>query len=173
MKFVSIDALGGFDKWMDGQGNPENFIQIVRDPMECHAGTGCYRFTFKRGGIRGGVRWVPMCIDIISSQEPAFPRPCISPVNVLEKRNLCEVKRPTFWVRGQTGAEVVVFGLGDENIHSTDRISLAKTWTLIPIDLESADLKAVSVLFFWMATDVDNPQGATFWVDDIQVEGMK
>jgi hypothetical protein len=93
----------------------------------------------------------------------------------------------TFYARGKNGGERVEFFVGgvgrnpftgEPNVpfpDSTPRIpsigtiiSLAPQWTKYTIDLAGADLSYVLGGFGWVTSAANNPNGATFWIDDIQ-----
>jgi hypothetical protein len=93
----------------------------------------------------------------------------------------------TFYARGANGGEQVEFfmgGVGRDPFtgvpnapypDSTQRIpgigtitTLTRQWTKYTIDVSSADLSYVLGGFGWVASAVNNPSGATFWVDNIQ-----
>jgi hypothetical protein len=84
--------------------------------------------------------------------------------------------RLTFWARGASGGEVVSFQVGGEDIEpiparSSGPVRLDAEWKRFEIDLSGVDLKRIAGLFAWRATDIDNPDGATFYLQDIQFEG--
>jgi hypothetical protein len=94
---------------------------------------------------------------------------------------LCDldaVTRLTFWSRGEQGGEVVEFKVGGADMspfpgRSTGKITLDTPWVQYEIDLTDADLTNATGLFVWIAVDMDNPDGAVFYLDDIQFEGVK
>ena len=46
-------------------------------------------------------------------------------------------------------------------------LTLSTTWRQVTIDLTGTDLNHVIGGFGWVANTQDNPQGATFYLDDI------
>ncbi len=89
-------------------------------------------------------------------------------------------KRLTFWARGESGGEVVEFKAGgidaprtehkDSFVATTGGITLGKEWNQYTLDLASQDLTSVIGGFCWIASANSNPDGLTFYVDDIQYE---
>lgn len=84
----------------------------------------------------------------------------------------------TFWARGDKGGErIEEFKIGgimgefsDSDIASIGPIILTKDWQQYSIDLKGKDLSYISGGFCW-ATNVDvNPEGATFYLDEIKYE---
>jgi len=88
----------------------------------------------------------------------------------------------TFWVRGENGGEKVKFFVGgigtcgDEYPDSlrpavsTEVISLTSDWQKYEIDLRGQELSRIIGGFGWSANQCSNPDGATFYLDDIVFE---
>jgi hypothetical protein len=53
---------------------------------------------------------------------------------------------------------------------SSDFITLTKEWRRYTIDLTGMNLSNVPCAFVWVARAEDNPDGFTFYLDDIQYE---
>jgi len=109
---------------------------------------------------------------------------CIT--DLLKSGNFREIQRLTLWARGANGNEVVEFAVGGgfevvegpfankylrPQRQSTSRLILTTVWKKYEIDLIDRDLTHVVPLFYAYYTVEDNPQGAEFYVDDIQFEG--
>jgi hypothetical protein len=89
----------------------------------------------------------------------------------------------TFWARGQQGGERISFFLGgvgrDPNTGQPTApfpdstpvvkrtVTLTTAWTQYSFDLHGLDLHYVLGGFGWIASAVDNPSGAVFFLDDI------
>ena len=199
---VRLDALAVPLGRMSGVGEPDSFIELKASPNDCHTGSDCLRFTYKPGGRWGCVYWGPFCIGTIvhvRCQEAgegiivygellciAFVRTQTwdrvqrgtCSINVLESGGLRAVNRLTFWARGERGGEVVEFRVGAVDVlpspgRSLGKVTLTSTWEQYEIDLANVDLTNAIGLFAWIATDMHNPQGAVFYLDDIQFEGEK
>ncbi len=92
--------------------------------------------------------------------------------------DLTGAKKVTFWIRGEKGGErieeVKIGGItgeyADTDVAGIGPIVLTPEWQQFTIDLEGKDLSSISGGFCW-ATNLDvNPDGATFYLDDIRYE---
>jgi hypothetical protein len=176
---IRLDALGAIPAgWMSGGSNPVSFIRLEAG-SDCYTGADCSRFTYSPGGEWGGVYWWPLTCGP-SGTPDAWDRirRGICGINVLETGNLSVVSRLTFWARGDRGGEIIEFKIGGVDVspspgRSLGTITLEPTWEQYEIDLEGMDLTNAIGLFLWVATDIANPSGAVFYLDDIQFEGVR
>jgi hypothetical protein len=86
----------------------------------------------------------------------------------------------TFWARGESGKEVVEFKAGgisatgkkykDSFSATTGKQVLEKGWRKYTIDLTGKNLSSVIGGFCWVASKSGNPQGLTFYLDDMHYE---
>ena len=92
--------------------------------------------------------------------------------------DLSKAAKLTFWARGAKGGErIEEFKVGgimgeysDSDSASIGPVILNKEWTQYSIDLKGKDMSYVIGGFCW-ATNVDvNPEGATFYLDEIKYE---
>ena len=92
--------------------------------------------------------------------------------------DLSKANQLTFWARGEKGGErIEEFKVGgimgefsDSDTAGIGPVILNKEWTLYAIDLKGKDLSYVIGGFCW-ATNADvNPDGATFYLDEIRYE---
>ncbi|MBU1999146.1 MAG: hypothetical protein ABIG46_06615 [Candidatus Omnitrophota bacterium] len=92
--------------------------------------------------------------------------------------DLSKATKLTFWARGAKGEErIEEFKIGglmgeysDSDIAIVGPVILNKEWTQYTIDLKGKDLSYIIGGFCW-ATNVDaNPEGATFYLDEIRYE---
>ena len=92
--------------------------------------------------------------------------------------DLTGAKKVTFWARGEKGGErIEEFKIGgitgeyaDSDVAGIGPVVLTTDWQQFTIDLEGKDLSSISGGFCW-ATNLDvNPDGATFYLDDIRYE---
>lgn len=92
--------------------------------------------------------------------------------------DLTGAKKVTFWARGEKGGErIEEFKIGgitgeyaDSDVAGIGPVVLTKEWQQYTIDLDGKDLSSISGGFCW-ATNLDvNPDGATFYLDDIKYE---
>ncbi|NIM14732.1 MAG: hypothetical protein GTO45_22310 [Candidatus Aminicenantes bacterium] len=89
-------------------------------------------------------------------------------------------KKLTLWARGDKGGEIVEFKAGGINAPgkryrdsfevSIGKIILKKEWRQYTIDLEGEDLSSVIGGFCWVAASSSNPEGLTFYIDDVYYE---
>lgn len=175
---VQLDALAIPAGWMSGRSDPEPFIRMETS-SDCHTGANCSQFTYRSGGSWGGIYWWPLiCGESGTPDAWNKVRNGTCGVNLLETGNFSAMSRLTFWARGDQGNEVVEFKIGGADVspapgRSLGKVALEPTWNQYEIDLEGLDPTNVIGLFCWVATDVDNPQGAVFYLDDVQFEGVK
>ena len=92
--------------------------------------------------------------------------------------DLTGAKKVTFWARGEKGGErIEEFKIGgitgeyaDSDVAGIGPVVLTAEWQEFTIDLEGKDLSSISGGFCW-ATNIDvNPEGCTFYLDDIKYE---
>jgi hypothetical protein len=82
-----------------------------------------------------------------------------------------------FWARGEKGNEIVEFKIGgicvdeaeycDSLETSSGTVTLTTEWQRYTMDLSSMDHSCVIGAFAWVVTASNNPNGATFYLDDI------
>ena len=92
--------------------------------------------------------------------------------------DLTGMTKLTFWARGAKGGEVIQkFFVGgikgtypDSANIETGAIELTDTWKQYTINLAGRDLSYISGGFGWVTTGDLNPQGCTFYLDDIKYE---
>ncbi len=86
----------------------------------------------------------------------------------------------TFWARGENGREVVEFKAGginspgkkykDSFMVTSGKIILKKVWNKYTLDLTNNNLVSVIGGFCWVVSRSGNPNGLTFYLDDMQFE---
>jgi hypothetical protein len=164
---------------MSGGGAPATYIKMSPGDIACYSGAECLKISYKSGGVWGGIFWWPLeCGQTGTEQAWANVRRGTCGISVLDAGNLQAITRLTFWARGETGREAIEFKVGAIDIlpspgRSTGKINLDTTWTKITIELDGVDMSNAIALFGWIAADLDNPNGAAFYLDDIQFEGEK
>jgi len=94
--------------------------------------------------------------------------------------DLTGMSKLTFWARGAKGGEVLKFKVGGIGINkatypdSTEveigPVELTDAWKQYTINLVGKDLSYLSGGFAWVATADQNPEGVTFYLDDIKFE---
>jgi hypothetical protein len=132
-----------------------------------HDGKTCIRVVYS-GPVSGGVGWAGVYWQSPVDNWGTVPGPT--------GYNLSRASRLTFWVRGRTGAERIQFLVGGitgkygdslQPAVKTQVLTLSTTWQQVTIDLTRTDLTHLIGGFGWVASTQDNPQGATFYLDDI------
>jgi len=132
-----------------------------------HSGTTCIKIVYKndasQGARWGGVYW----------QNPAN--------NWGDRKggfDLTGASKVSFWAKGENGGErIEEFKLGgigglypDSDVAGVGPVLLTTEWEKFEIDLRGKDLSYVSGGFGW-STNLDvNPNGVTFYLDDIRYE---
>ncbi len=91
--------------------------------------------------------------------------------------NLTAAKTISFWARGDKGEEVVAFSFGgtsgnypDSDSLSTGPVKLSGEWMQYVMDLAGTDLRYISAGFGFAVRRDMNPDGCTFYLDDIRYE---
>ncbi|MDD5246310.1 MAG: hypothetical protein PHS09_02825 [Candidatus Omnitrophica bacterium] len=154
--------------WMGDYGDIKMNDQAMDSP---HSGSTCIQFDYsgKKTQNNGwaGVYW----------QNPAN--------NWGSKKggfDLTGMTKLTFWARGAKGGEilqkVVVGGVGmepkaaypDSAKIEMGPVELTDSWKQYTINLAGKDLSSISGGFGWVTTSDLNPNGATFYIDDIKFE---
>lgn len=132
-----------------------------------HSGKTSVRFSYKPTGT-AGAKWIG-----VFWQDP--------PNNWGEKDggyDLSGAERLSFWARGEKGGEIIkeikVGGIkgnySDSDEIVAGPITLETTWKQYSINLKGHDLSAISGGFCWSTDTANNPDGLTFYVDDIRFE---
>jgi hypothetical protein len=132
-----------------------------------HSGTTCMKVIYSNAASQGA-RWIGLYW-----QNPAN--------NWGEKKggfDLTGAKKLTFWARGANGGErIEEFKMGgitglypDSDIAGIGPVLLTKEWKQYEIDLSGKDLSYIGGGFCF-STNLDvNPDGVTFYLDDIKYE---
>jgi len=92
--------------------------------------------------------------------------------------DLTGAKKLTFYARGDKGGEVITeFKVGGINGEHSDTasasigpIELGADWKQYTIDLKDEDLSLIIGGFAFVISSMENPDGATFYLDDIAFE---
>jgi len=150
--------------WMGDYGDIKLDIGSTQDP---YLGDTCVKITYTGEGTQGA-RWAG-----IYWQHPPNNWGAID-----AGFDLTKATKVTFWARGEAGGErIEEFKIGgimgeysDSDTAGIGPVVLNKEWTQYTIDLRGKDLSSIIGGFCW-ATNVDvNPNGATFYLDEIKYE---
>ena len=175
--WVALDSLAIPAGWMSS-GSPAAYITLSQGGR-CRPGSGCTEFSHRLGGGWVGIYWWPPSCG--PSGEPVVwerVRTGQCAIDLRRATGIHEFTRLSFWARGQRGGESVEFKIGGHDIlpipgQSLGSRSLTTEWAQYFIDLEGVDLSKAVGLFAWIAKDLENPQGATFSLQDVRFEGFK
>jgi hypothetical protein len=95
-------------------------------------------------------------------------------------RNIKGAQEITFWARGEKGGEIVEFKAGgiiasggkyrDSFEISLGKVVLPNEWKKYGIDLSDQNLSNVIGAFAWVVSRSSNPEGLTFYLDNIRYE---
>jgi hypothetical protein len=143
------------------------------EATECGGASTCLRISYQPKWGWAGVYWWPTGCD--QEGDPwAAVRSGTCAVDLRKDQESRPIQRLTFAARGAKGGETLTFGVGGDNLHPKKvqrRIVLGSTWQTHEIDLRRADLKKVTGLFFWTASELDNPSGFVVYLKDMQFTG--
>jgi len=132
-----------------------------------HSGTTCIKVVYtKKASL--GARWVGVYWQDPKANWGSIPGGF----------NLTGAKQLTFWARGEKGDEKIaqykVGGIsaqyGDSDSASISNEILTTDWQKFTIDLTGKDLSVICGAFCFTANLDNNPEGATFYLDDIRFE---
>ena len=150
--------------WMGDVGDIKSNDDSADNP---HSGSTCIQFVYsgKRLQNQGwaGVYW----------QNPAN--------NWGSKKggfDLTGMSKLTFWARGAKGGEIIqkaiVGGIKgtypDSSVSESSQIELTTDWKQYTVNLVGKDLSYINGGFGWITNADLNPNGATFYLDDIKYE---
>ena len=150
--------------WMGDYGDIKYDGSSTEDP---YLGDTCIKTVYSAKGAQGA-RWAG-----IYWQHPANNWGAVD-----AGFDLSKATKVTFWARGEKGGERIeefkIGGIMGENSDSDTAgvgpVILNKEWTQYTIDLKGKDLSYIIGGFCW-ATNADvNPEGATFYLDEIKYE---
>jgi len=150
--------------WMgDGElSNATEYIQFNDAFTEgCFSPPSCMKITWKPGPKKfAGIYW--QYPDGNWGEKPGC--------------NLSGVKSVTFQARGDKGEEIVQFEVALSEKGSRIKFgskTLTTTWQQFTINIpQTQDLTNVVGAFAWIVDLSDNPEGLTFYLDDIQFIGI-
>lgn len=150
--------------WMGDYGDLKLNEAATDNP---HTGKTCIKMVYTAEG-KQGAKWAGMFW-----QNP--------PNNWGDKDGgfkLDGAKALKFWARGEKGGErIVEFKVGgitgpysDSDSASIGPVDLTPEWKEYSIDLEGRDMSYISGGFAWSTNADSNPEGMTFYLDDIRFE---
>lgn len=150
--------------WMGDYGDIKLDAASKEDP---YLGDTCVKIVYS-GKATQGARWAGMY----------WQYPANNWGTVDKAFDLSKATKVTFWARGAKGGErIEEFKVGgimgefsDSDSAVIGPVILNKDWTQYTIDLKGKDMSYMIGGFCW-ATNIDvNPEGATFYLDEIKYE---
>jgi hypothetical protein len=150
--------------WMGDHGDIKFDGASKDDP---YLGDSCIKIIYSARGSQGA-RWAGIC----------WQNPANNWGTVDAGFDLSKATKLIFWARGAKGGErIEEFKIGgimgefsDSDIATIGPVILNKDWTQYTIDLKGKDMSYIIGGFCW-ATNADvNPEGATFYLDEIKYE---
>jgi hypothetical protein len=150
--------------WMGDFGDIQLESGCKENP---HSGNACIKITYSAKGSQGA-RWAGVY----------WQYPANNWGNIDRSYDLSSATKLTFWARGEKGDEVIQeFKVGgiigefaDSDSSSIGPIKLTPDWRQYTIDLAGKDLSSIFGGFCWSTNADVNPQGATFYLDEIRFE---
>ena len=151
--------------WMGDHKDIEMNLNCRTTPYE---GAACIKFTYKATGSQGE-NWAGIY----------FLHPTDNWGMLDGGYNLSKAAKLLFYARGEKGTEVISeFKAGginggkytDSASASIFNIALTQDWKQYTIDLQGQDLSRIIGGFCWSADKERNPNGMTFYLDDIRYE---
>ena len=134
---------------------------------DAYLGDSCIKLVYS-GKASQGARWAGML----------WQNPANNWGNVDGGFDLSKATKLTFWARGAKGGErIEEFKVGgimgefsDSDSAVVGPVILNKDWTQYTIDLKGKDMSYIIGGFCWAANIDNNPEGATFYLDEIKFE---
>ncbi|AMV22358.1 glycoside hydrolase family 2 TIM barrel-domain containing protein [Planctomyces sp. SH-PL14] len=155
---LSDDAKGPYipSGWMGDAGSISMDEGSTTTP---HSGKTCLKVSYEKKGGWGSVVWQHPANDW-GEQPGGF--------------DVTGAEALTFWARGESGGEKVVFGYGllgiERKYHDSSKgeieVTLTPEWKQYTIDLGEKELTRIKSGFLWRIGTPDGPM--TFYVDDIE-----
>jgi hypothetical protein len=155
--------------WMPGVGTDKDIKYDGSSKENPYLGDTCIKIEYKdvSGNLWAGIYWL----------HPS------TPVNDWGKfdvgYDLSKAQKFTFWARGENGGEVIdTFKVGgvmagpysDSDSAEIGPVVLNKEWTQYTIDLKGKDMSYVNGGFCWSTNTEKNPNGVTFYLDELRYE---
>jgi len=151
--------------WMGSYGDIKIDIASKEDP---YLGDTCIKLIYGIKSMQGGARWAGIY----------WQHPPNNWGNVDAGYDLSLATKLTFWARGEKGGErIEEFKAGgimgeysDSDSASIGPVVLNKEWTQYTVDLKGKDMSYIIGGFCWVTNADVNPEGATFYLDEIKYE---
>lgn len=150
--------------WMGDYGDIKYDSTSKEDP---YLGDSCMKITYSAKATQGA-RWAGIC----------WQNPANNWGNADAGFDLSRATKLTFWARGEKGGERIeefksggIMGeFSDSDSSTIGPVILNKEWTQYTIDLKGKDMSYIIGGFCWSTNIDNNPEGATFYLDEIKYE---
>ena len=158
-------------------------IEMFQCERKSHSGETAIKIQYSPGGEKGwsGIYWLHPKNNIGLTDLKAAQQDWSGSIQGI---NLPTSQKLIFWARGEKGNEIVEFVVGGvcgpydgtvlpscpDSIQpriSTGPIVLSSTWQKYVIDLRGVDRTNIVGAFGLAVSQIHNPEGATFYLDDI------
>ena len=176
--FPVDDSLAiGAGLMVGGEKSPEDYLTVSSGKADgCHSGAGCEKIEYQSGaGWAGRISWHAACGDSGKPEVWHTVKQGLCGVDLLQVMGVKQVNTLSFYARGNTGEEVVLFGVGNHEIMPRPGVSreltLSTEWEKYQIDISNLKMDNAINLFQFTVADSKNENGAVFYLDDIQFEG--
>lgn len=150
--------------WM---GDYDDIKLDIGSSEDAYLGDTCIKIIYNGQGAQGA-RWAG-----IYWQQPAN-----NWGNIDAGFDLSKSTKVTFWARGANGGERIeefkaggIMGeFSDSDLAQIGPVILNKEWTQYTLDLKGKDMSYIFGGFCWSTNSDVNPEGATFYLDEIRYE---
>jgi hypothetical protein len=194
-RIAVYDDIGSGGNHFVAQGQLPDGTSAVTMDTSCtnnpHSGATAIRCTFQATGNNWGGFYFMNGLLVSNVAMPYFGDPVIPGTSIVVTNwagvNLADATTLTFWLRGERGNERIQFFMGGVGWNpNTDRhtnaywdstyrwpsantvFTATKYWTKHTINVAALNLTNIMGGFGWVADSAHNPNGAVFYLDDIQ-----
>lgn len=169
---IELSTIGVPGGWM-GQ-NSDRLADAIQlkgaEASECGGDSNCLRITYCSKWGWAGIYWWPTACEKQHDRWQAVKSGTCA-IDLRKGSDSRPIDRLIFKARGVKGREKVTFGVGGDDLLPEKMqitVSLGQTWQEYQIGLTDRDLKKVTGLFSWFASNLDNPSGFTIYLKDVR-----
>jgi hypothetical protein len=165
-KSFHFDDVAVPSGWMGDAAQGTTYVQVDPSSRENpHSGVTCYRWHY----TPGPQGWAAVAWQFPENNWGGQPG-----------RDMSGYTRVSFWARGQKGGERLQFKAGGQTTPNaaypatfevdSDMIVLTDKWARYSLSLAGKNLSNTACFFVWVAQARQNPDGLTFFLDDLYYE---
>ena len=152
---MNMNSISLHESWKKGAQSGDKCIKVTFENCEERSGSGIYWINNKgENECNWGTR----------------------PGNDLSPKNFTTL---SFWAKGEKGGERIKFGIGGVKV--TNKLykdsldaplfaTLTTDWTEYTINVSKKNFSSVIGGFYWYSANTDNPNGATFYIDSVELK---